>query len=427
MNMNLYSHNGQWLMVDCGITFDEPIFPHASDRFRVVAADPSFISQQKEALVGIVITHAHEDHIGGLAHLWKRLGAPVYCTPFTAEVLRRKLAQKGLDGQVPITILPLDGAATVGHFHLRWLPITHSLPEPSALLIETPVGKVFHTADWKIDDKPGVGSAFDKAAFKQLAQDPVLAMVCDSTNALKFGRSVSEYECYKGLYSCVSEQKGRVVVTCFASNIARLIAIAKVAKATGRYVALLGRSLQNMVSVARYTGYWPEDVELIDPSHIGYLPKHEVLAIATGSQGEPRAALSRLALDNHMDLALDADDCVIFSAMIIPGNEVEVERLLVQFEKRNIRVILSEKSEYVIHASGHPCKDELFEMYQWVRPQIAIPVHGEAEHIEANAKVAKTAGVTKSFAGQNGDLYQLAPQPMLKRAAVKSGRIIIEA
>ncbi|WP_205662137.1 ribonuclease J [Alteromonas flava] len=427
MNLNLYGHNGQWLMVDCGITFDEPLTPDLNQRFRVVAADPTFIAQQKENLVGIIITHAHEDHIGGIAHLWRRLQAPIYTTSFTAEVLRRKLAQVGLDGQVPIVEVNFATEVSIGEFSVEWLPITHSLPEPSALLISTRVGNVFHTADWKIDYRPGIGQKFDASIFEQLAARNVLAMVCDSTNALKAGHSTSEYQCYQGLLKTVKNQPGRVVVTCFASNVARLLAIAKVAQQTQRYVAVLGRSLQNMVSVARVCGYWPEDVELIDPQHIGYLPREEVLAIATGSQGEPRAALARLAMDTHPELNLDAGDSVLFSAMIIPGNETDVERLLTQFERRKIKVILSETSEHPIHASGHPYKDELMAMYRWVKPQIAIPVHGEAEHIEANARIAKKAGVMKSFAGQNGDFFQLAPQPMLKRKHIKVGRIPIEA
>jgi ribonuclease J len=427
MNLNLYGHNNQWLMVDCGITFDEPLIPGDKQSFRVVAADPKFISQQKETLAGIVITHAHEDHIGGVAHLWQRFPAPVYTTPFTAEVLRRKLAQAGLSGKVSIIEVNELDVMQVGHFKIRWLPITHSLPEPFALTISTPVGTVLHTADWKIDRSPVTGKAFDCATFSCLAEDNILAMVCDSTNALKQGYSTSEFECRRGLLETIEKQSGRVVVTCFASNIARLLTLAYVATQTGRYMAVLGRSLQNMVSIARVTGYWPEDVILVDPAHLGYLPANEVLAVATGSQGEPRAALHRLAYDNHFDLGLDAGDCVVFSAMIIPGNEDPIERLVKQFESRKIEVIMSADSAAPIHASGHPNQEELAQMYRWVKPQIAIPVHGEAEHLAANAEVAKNNGIQKSFNGRNGDLYQLAPQPMLKRGAVPVGRIIIEA
>ena len=427
MNLNLYGHDGQWLMVDCGITFDEPLKPGDSQRYRVVAADPKFISQQKEYLAGIIITHAHEDHIGGLAHLWRRFSAPVYTTPFTAEVLRRKLAQVGLSGKVPIIEVNELDSVQIGHFLIRWLPITHSLPEPFALTITTPVGSVFHTADWKIDKSPITGNGFDPSVFTQLAEDNVLAMVCDSTNALKAGYSTSEYDCRRGLLATIKEQKGRVVATCFASNVARLLSLAYVARETGRYMAVLGRSLLNMVSIARVTGYWPEDVVLVDAAHLGYLPANEVLAVATGSQGEPRAALHRLAYDNHFDLNLDSGDCVVFSAMVIPGNELAVERLVKQFESRKINVIMSEDSQYPIHASGHPNQEELAQMYHWVRPQIAIPVHGEAEHLQANAHVAKSSGLQKRFVGQNGDLYQLAPQPLLKRGFVDVGRIIIEA
>ena len=427
MNMNMYGHDQQWLMVDCGITFDAPLTPGERQHFRVVAADPQFISQQKQNLVGIVITHAHEDHIGGIAHLWRRFSAPIYTTPFTAEVLRRKLAQVGLAGKVPIIEVQALESVQVGHFTIRWLPITHSLPEPFALTISTPVGAVLHTADWKIDKSPVVGKPFEAEIFSQLAEENLLAMVCDSTNALKSGHSVSEFECRKGLLKTIEAQQGRVVVSCFASNVARLLSLAYVAQQTGRYMAVLGRSLQNMVSIARLTGHWPQEVSLVDASHLGYLPANEVLAVATGSQGEPRAALHRLAHDNHFDLNLDGGDCVVFSAMEIPGNEDAIARLVKQFESRNIDVVLSGSSDYPIHASGHPNKDELTMMYKWVKPQIAIPVHGEAEHLEANARVAKSSGVPKSFVGNNGDLYQLAPQPMLKRGWTKAGRIIIEA
>ncbi len=427
MNLNLYSHNGHWLMVDCGVTFDEPLSPDSTQRFRVVAADPSFITAQKERLIGIVITHAHEDHIGAVAHLWRRFGVPVYTTGFTAEVLRRKLAQVGLDGQVPVYEIKTGAYRQIGPFGVHWLGITHSVPEPHALLIETAVGSVLHTADWKIDKRPGVGQGFEVERYKQLAEQNISAMVCDSTNALKPGFSISEGECKAGLYETIKAETGRVVVTCFASNLARLIALARIAEKTGRYMALLGRSLKNMYSIARVTGYWPDDLTLIDASHVGYLPKNEVLIVATGSQGEPRAAVNRLALDNHPQLHLDGGDCVIFSAMIIPGNERPVEQMVERLKARNIVVHLSEDSPIPIHASGHPNQEELALMYQWVKPQIAIPVHGEAEHIEANTVIARQNGVSKYFAGNNGDLYQIAPQPMLKRGAIKAGRIIIEA
>lgn len=427
MNLNLYSHNGHWLMVDCGVTFDEPIYPDSEQRFRVVAADPKFIVEQKERLVGIVITHAHEDHIGAIAHLWRRFTAPIFTTAFTAEVLRRKLAQVGLDGQVPVHEVKSASYRQIGPFSVRWLGITHSVPEPHALLIETQAGSVFHTADWKIDKRPGVGQGFQASIYQQLGDLDIDAMVCDSTNATKPGFSISEADCKIGLYETIKAQTGRVVVTCFASNLARLLALARIAQKTNRYVALLGRSLKNMYSIARITGYWPDDLELIDERHVGYLPRDEVLVVATGSQGEPRAALNRLALDNHPLLQLDQRDCVVFSSMIIPGNERPVEHMLDRLKARNIEVVLSEKSPVPIHASGHPNQEELALMYQWVKPRIAIPVHGEAGHIKENAKVARANGVAKYFAGQNGDLYQIAPQPMLKRGVIPTGRIVIEA
>lgn len=429
MNLNLYGHDGKWLMVDCGISFDEPLVPgyreaqSGATRHEVVAPDPSFIVHQRDNLCGLVITHAHEDHIGAVPYLWQRFQCPVYATPFTAEVLRRKLAQRGLAQRVPIIEVGTSATAQVGPFTLRWMAITHSVPEPSALLIQTKVGNVFHTADWKIDAQPVTGKPFNPEVFQALATESVLAMVGDSTNATKAGFSVSERNCFDGLFATIKPLRGRVVVSCFGSNIARLITLARVAKKSGRYMALLGRSLVNMHSIARHTGIWPDDVELIDPRHIGYLPPEEVLAVATGSQGEPRAALNRLALDGHPDLSLGKGDTVIFSAIVIPGNEAAVARLVARFQGRGIATIQSEDSPLPIHASGHPYAEELKLMYRWVKPQIAIPVHGEPEHLRAHADIALASGVRKHYVGLNGDLYRLAPQAGIRRGVIRVGRI----
>lgn len=432
MNMNLYGHDGKWLMVDCGISFDEPLVApylsagsHGDERIEVVAPDPAFITQQKESLCGMIITHAHEDHIGAVAYLWPRLRCPVYATPFTAEVLRRKLAREGLSGKVPIIEIGEEGQCEIGPFSIRWLAITHSIPEPSALLITTALGSVFHTADWKIDAQPVTGQAFNADLFKALANENIKALVGDSTNALKPGFSISERSCYDGLNSLISAQTGRVVVGCFGSNIARLISLAKIARNTNRYFALFGRSLQNMVSVAKMTGYWPDDLPLTEPAHIGYLPPEEVLVVATGSQGEQRAALSRLATDSHHQLSLDKGDTVIFSSMTIPGNEASVARLTGKFSAMGIAVITKEDTVLPIHASGHPCQEELKLMYQWVKPDVAIPVHGEPEHLEAHAACARESGVRKFYIGRNGDLYCLAPQAGIKRNKVRAGRLPI--
>jgi ribonuclease J len=425
MNMNLYGHNGQWLMVDCGVSFNEPLKPDDLHTAEVVSADPSFISAQKERLAGIVITHAHEDHVGALPFLWRRFQCPVYTTAFTAEVLRRKLVQVGLADEVPVIVVNENETQQIGVFSVSWLALTHSVPEPFAMTINTPAGSVFHTGDWKIDKQPIIGEGFSPSRFQALAKTGVKAMVCDSTNALRDGHSLSESECYEGLLQAIAPEKGRVVVGCFSSNVARLVALGRVAKETGRYLALIGRSLINMVGAAKATGYWPDDVPVIDSAHLGYLPREEVLAVVTGSQGEPRATLNRLAADNCFDLSLDADDLVIFSAMMIPGNEAAIMRLVEQFKGRKIRTLQQQDTALTIHVSGHPCKDELSQLYTWVQPEIAVPCHGEAAHLEANGQVAKASQVSRQLIGRNGDLYQLAPQVCIRRQLVKTSRIAL--
>ena len=425
MNLNLYGHDGQWLMVDCGVSFNEPIDENSARTYELVCADPDFIVQQRHRLAGIVITHAHEDHVGALPFLWRRFQVPVYTTPFTAEILRRKLAQVGLLGEVEIHELPMASQFSVGVFNLQWITLTHSIPEPSGLMIETPAGNVFHTGDWKIDHSPVIGEKFSPAVLSTLRKRDVKAMVCDSTNALKKGHSVSEYDCYKALLDVIKDEQGRVVVGCFSSNIARLVSLGYVAKETGRYLALLGRSLQNMVSAARVAGYWPDDLPVIDPSHLGYLPADEVLAVATGSQGEPRAMLNRLARDDCFDLSLQKGDVVLFSAMIIPGNEDAIERLVTSFKAQGVRTIQGHDTVLPIHVSGHPYEDELASMYDWVRPEVAIPTHGEPEHMAANARIAKAAHVPRQLTGLNGDLFTLAPEIGVRKNAIKAKRIAI--
>ncbi|MEL0636541.1 ribonuclease J [Marinomonas sp. TI.3.20] len=425
MNMNLYGHDGQWLMVDCGVSFNEPLKPDDIHTAEVVSADPSFIAEQKERLAGIVITHAHEDHVGALPFLWRRFKCPVYTTAFTAEVLRRKLGQVGLVDEVPVIVVKENETQKIGVFNVSWLALTHSVPEPFAMTIDTPAGRIFHTGDWKIDKRPIIGEGFSPARFQALAKENILAMVCDSTNALRDGHSASESDCYEGLLAAIAPEKGCVVVGCFSSNVARLVALGRVAKATGRYLALIGRSLTNMVGAAKATGYWPDDLSLIESAHLGYLPREEVLAVVTGSQGEPRATLNRLAADNCFDLSLDANDLVIFSAMMIPGNETAIMRLVEQFKGRKIRTLQQQDTGLTIHVSGHPCRDELSQLYTWVQPELAVPCHGEPEHLAANAQVAKLSHVPRQLVGRNGDLYQFAPQVSIRRQQVKTARIAL--
>ena len=427
MNLNLYGHDGHWLMVDCGVSFNEPLSPQDNGpTFDVVAPDPSFIASQSDRLTGIVITHAHEDHVGAIPFLWQRFKCAVYTTSFTAAVLRRKLAEVNLLGKVPIHEVDPKSPLELGPFTVSWLQITHSIPEPFALKISTPVGTVLHTADWKIDSQPVTGAPFQHRLYQQLGEESILALVGDSTNALKPGMSVSERNCYDGLLATIKPLKGRVVVGCFASNIARLVSLARVAKKTNRYMAVVGRSLLNMVGIAKQLGYWPEDLVLADANHLGYLPPEEVLLVATGSQGETRAALARMARDDHPAVSLGKGDQVIFSSIVIPGNEAAVSRLVKGFHGIGVSTLLSEESPLPIHASGHPCEEELKLMYHWVQPQIAIPVHGEKAHINAHCEIAKSCGVRKTYSGSNGDLYKLAPQSAIHRHKVRVGRIAIE-
>ena len=430
MNLNLYGHAGQWLMIDCGLTFNAPLNPDNDyqehvKRYPLVAPDPDFIEQRKDLLSGIIITHAHEDHLGAIPYLWQRFQKPIYTTRFTAEVLRRKLSEFEFGHQVKIIeVSPLE-EHVIGPFSVQWLPITHSLPEPCGVVIKTPAGKVFHTGDWKLDSQPVVGEGLNRDYFAQLGSQAIDAMVCDSTNALKHGNSVSESACESGLYHYVNLAPKRVVISCFASNIARLITIARVAQRTGRRMAVFGRSLVNMIGIARRTGYWPEDCVLIDRRHVGYLPEHEVLIVATGSQGEPRAAISQLAKDAHRDMTLQANDTVIFSTIIIPGNEQPIKQLVNLLQQRGVHVVQSHEALLPIHASGHPNEQELRSMYKWVKPSISVPVHGEPEHLSRHGVIAKESGVKSALVGQNGDLFQLSAPVMVKRNAVTTRRISI--
>ncbi|MCX2980812.1 ribonuclease J [Halieaceae bacterium IMCC14734] len=420
MNLSLYGHNGQWLMVDCGIGFDREAVGT-----RIIAPSIEFVAARRQQLIGMVITHAHEDHVGAVAHLWPELRCPVYCTRFTSEILRRKLSEAGLEKDVQVHIVEPRLRHQLGHFDLEWFGLTHSAPESQALMIRTRCGNVFHTGDWKIDPDPVVGSSIDSAALKRLGDEGVLAMVCDSTNAMLTGHSLSEGDLYKGLLEHARHAKGRIIVACFGSNVARLHTLAKVAQETGRYPALLGRSLHNYYGAARRSQLWTLDQGFIESQHLGYLPRQDVFAVATGSQGESGAALGRLAAGNHPAMELEMGDTVIFSSRVIPGNEESLERLCDSLRARGVDVIQDEHS-LPIHASGHPAQDELRIMYEWIRPQLSIPVHGEAQHLRAHAGFAKSIGVPSQVRGMNGDLITLAPQISARRGAAEFGRVEIK-
>lgn len=417
MNLNLYGHAGKWLMIDLGIAFGDDSMPG----IEVIMPDPAFIEERRKDLVGIVLTHAHEDHLGAVADLWPRLKAPVYATPFAASVLRRKLTQAGLIDEVPITEIPLRGKFRLAPFDLEMITMTHSILEPNALAIRTKLGTIFHTGDWKIDSEPLLGELTDEAMLKQIGDDGVLAMVCDSTNVFVEGEAGSEAMVRANLEKLVKGRKGRVAVTCFASNLARVESIALAAVAAGRHPVLSGPALLRMIEAAQECGYMLDFPDCVSPQDGAYLPKDKVLFICTGSQGEPRASMAKIANDEHRDLILEEGDTAIFSSRVIPGNERSVGRLQNTLMSRGIDVITDGEAD--IHVSGHPARDELVRVYQWVRPRIALPVHGEVRHMVEHAALARACQVPETIVAPNGTLVRLAPGPAEIIDHVPAGRL----
>ena len=417
MNLNLYGHAGKWLMVDLGIAFGDDSTPGVE----VVMPDPSFIEERRDALAGIVLTHAHEDHLGAVADLWERLRAPVYATPFAASVLRRKLTDAGLVDVVPVTEIPLQGKFRVGPFDLEMITMTHSILEPNALAIRTKFGTIFHTGDWKIDSEPLLGELTDEATLKRIGDEGALAMVCDSTNVFVEGEAGSEATVRANLTKLVRKQKNRVAVTCFASNLARVESVAVAAVAAGRHPVLSGRALHRMLEAVKECGYMLDFPPCIDERQAGYLPRDKVLFICTGSQGEPRASMAKLAAGEHRDLVLEEGDTAIFSSRIIPGNERPVGRMHNALMSRGVRIVTDREAD--IHVSGHPARDELVRVYQWVRPRIALPVHGEVRHMIEHAALARGCQVPETVVAPNGTLVRLAPGPAEIVGHVPAGRL----
>ena len=417
MNLNLYGTAGKWLMVDLGIGFADSTMAGVE----VVMPDPEFIVERRHDLVGIVLTHAHEDHLGAVADLWPRLKAPVYATPFAASVLKRKLIDAGLRDQVPVTEIPLGGKFSLSPFELEMITMTHSILEPNAIAIRTKFGTIFHTGDWKIDTEPLLGDLTDEAMLKRIGDEGVLAMVCDSTNVFVEGQAGSESKVRVNVEKLVRGHSGRVAVSCFASNLARVESIALAAVAAGRHPVLSGRALTRMLESAQECGYLLDFPECVPEKQAGYLPRDKVLFICTGSQGEPRASMSKLAGGEHRDLVLEAGDTAIFSSRVIPGNEHSGGRLQNALIARGVKVITDREAE--IHVSGHPARDELVRVYQWVRPRIALPVHGEVRHMIEHAELAKTCQVPETVVAPNGTLVRLAPGPAEIIDHVFSGRL----
>jgi ribonuclease J len=423
MNMNLYGFgrpaNRQWLMIDCGVMFGNLSTPGVD----VICPDPSYILEEKEALHALLLTHGHEDHIGAVALLAPKLGCPVYATPFTAALVARKLAEQGGPG-IELNIIDMNERFEIGPFDIEYVTLTHSIPEPSGVILRTELGTVLHTGDWKIDPAPTLGPKVDSSTIEKLGDDGLLAMVCDSTNVLSSGTSGSEGAVRKSLIELIKKQEGRVAVTTFASNLSRVVSICEAAAAADRSVCLLGRSMLRIVEAARETGLLPEHMSFVEPKDAGHLPRQNVLYLCTGSQGEPRAALARIARGDHRDLVLGDGDTVIFSSKIIPGNEREIYTLQNDLVDLGVHII-TEKDEF-IHVSGHPCRDELKAMYGWARPKISIPVHGEARHLEEHADLAYALGVEEALAPRNGDLIRLAPDGPEVIDEVPAGRIYLD-
>ena len=400
MNLSLYGHGGKWLMVDLGVSFGDDSMPMVD----VVMPDPAWIEAQAKDLCGLVLTHAHEDHLGAVQYLWPRLKCPVYASPFAARVLHAKLHESGLAGIVPVTEIPLGGRFKVGPFDVEFISVTHSIPEPNSLAIRTPLGTVMHTGDWKFDPDPLISEPADYETLRKLGGEGVLAMIGDSTNIFTPGESGSEATVRANLIEKVARHRGKVAVACFATNVARMESVALAAQANGRHVALAGRSLERIDKIARSLGYLKDVPPFLSDHDAGYLPESEVLYICTGSQGEPRAALARIAAGEHPHVTLGKGDAILFSSRVIPGNEKAIFRMQNRLAKLGAEIV-TDKS---IHVSGHPAREELRQMYQLVRPRIAIPVHGETRHMLEHAAFAKECGAAYALTIEDGQVVQLS-------------------
>ncbi len=421
MNVNLYGCDGKWLMVDLGMTFSGGEYPGVD----LVFGDLEFIEERTKDLLGIVLTHAHEDHIGAVPYFAGELGVPLYATPFTADLVARKLEEAGLLGKVKLNIIEEDhGQIDIGPFTVTYLPLAHSIAEGNALLIDTPYGKVFHTGDWKLDEDPIIGEPTTEEELREIGDEGVLALVCDSTNVFNPNPSGSEGAVHKGLMEEVARHKGkRVLVTTFASNVARLHTLGEVARETGRQICVAGRSIDRILEVAQDNGYLEDFPTPIDFDTAMRLPRGDVMILATGGQGEPRAALARIADDNH-PIELAPGDVVLFSSRLILGNEISVGKMQNQLAARGIEMVTDRQS--FIHVSGHPGRPELEALYGWLRPDVLVPVHGEMRHMQEQARLGKACGIPSNVVQSNGDIVRLAPGEPGKLAEVRNGRLVLD-
>ncbi|MBV7260226.1 ribonuclease J [Erythrobacter crassostreae] len=421
MNVNLYGCDGKWLMVDLGMTFSGNEYPGVD----LVFADLEFIEERTRDLLGIVLTHAHEDHIGAVPYFAGELGVPLYATPFTADLVARKLEEAGLLGKVELNIIEEDhGQIDIGPFSVTYLPLAHSIAEGNALLIDTPYGKVFHTGDWKLDEEPIIGEPTTEEELRAIGDDGVHTLVCDSTNVFNPNPSGSEGAVHTGLMEEVAKHAGkRVLVTTFASNVARLQTLGEVARENGRQLCVAGRSLDRIIEVAQDNGYLENFPQTVDFNTAMNLPRGEVMILATGGQGEPRAALSRIADDNHR-LSLSSGDVVLFSSRQIPGNEISIGKIQNMLAAKGVTMVTDRQS--MIHVSGHPGRPELEALYEWLRPEVLVPVHGEIRHMREQAKVGKEAGIPHNVVQSNGDIVRLAPGDPGRLAQVRNGRLVLD-
>ena len=421
MNVNLYGCQGRWLMVDLGMTFSGGQYPGVD----LVFADLEFIEDRVKDLDAIVLTHAHEDHIGAVPYFAADLGVPIFATPFTAELVRRKLQEANLEREVEVNIIEEDhGSFQVGPFEVTYIPLAHSIAEGNALLIDTPHGRIFHTGDWKLDEDPIIGEPATAEELTEIGDDGVLALVCDSTNVFNPSPSGSEGAVFKGLLEEIQKHSGkRVLVTTFASNVARLHTLGEVARETGRQMCVAGRSLDRIIEVSQANGYLSDFPEPVDFDTAMGLPRGEVLILATGGQGEPRAALSRISEDNH-PLKLVADDVVLFSSRQIPGNELSIGAVQNRLAAKGVTMVTDRQG--MIHVSGHPGRPELEALYGWLRPEVLVPVHGEMRHMQEQARLGLANGIADAVVQQNGDIVRLAPGTPGKIAEVRAGRLVLD-
>ena len=424
MNMNLYGYgapnNHDWIMIDIGVGFVDDSIPGVD----LMVADPDFIVQRKENLLGILLTHAHEDHIGAIAHLWPLLGCPIYATPFTAILIKEKFKEKKISIEGKIKIIELNGNVKIGPFDINYVTLTHSILEPNALRIKTPVGTLFHTGDWKCDEDPLLGKKMDEVKLKSIGQDGVLAMICDSTNIFTEGRSGSEKDVRDSMLAIMENIQHRIVVTTFASNAARMETVFKCAEKVGRHLSLVGRSMHRIYNTAKECGYLHNLKSPIDPRDAKKIPRNKIVYLCTGSQGEPMGAMNRIVNEEHPDVFLDSDDTVIFSSRIIPGNEKKLFKIHNLLVKRKINVISEENA--FIHVSGHPGRDEMKDMYSWIKPQISIPVHGEHRHLKEHFDFAKSLGVPNPALIENGDIIRIYPGAPKIIDKVHNGKLLVD-